>query len=151
MRSLLVGRPNGLMMFCRITDLTSAYDDAIAAQGEQSAQIVTLMSQARDLRTARDEADADRAALATAKRALEQRLDEIGSEYLSANSGVFCHPEVDEVAEADPVYSGRLSNDRVMQTLQQERGELRRQLEERQDQISRALERQKKAEVFANE
>ncbi|KAA1063810.1 hypothetical protein PGTUg99_002494 [Puccinia graminis f. sp. tritici] len=90
------------------------------------------MSQVRDLRAARDEAEADRAALVTAKKSLEQRLEEIGSEFLSANSG-------------------RLSNDRVLQTLQQERSDLKRQLEEREDLFSVALERQKKAEAFAND
>jgi hypothetical protein len=46
---------------------------------------------------------------------------------------------------------GRLSNDRVLQTLQQERSDLKRQLEEKEDLVSVALERQKKAEAFANE
>ncbi|KAH9822374.1 hypothetical protein DFH28DRAFT_451274 [Melampsora americana] len=90
------------------------------------------MSQVRDLRAARDEAEADRAALVTAKKSLEQRLEEIGTEYLSANSG-------------------RLTNDRVLQTLQQERSELKRQLEDQSDLCSIALERQKKAEAFAND
>lgn len=69
--------------------MTKAYDEAVVAQAEQSSQIVTLMSQVRDLRAARDEAEADRAALVTAKRSLEQRLEEIGTEYLSANSGKY--------------------------------------------------------------
>ncbi|KAA1065110.1 hypothetical protein PGT21_025068 [Puccinia graminis f. sp. tritici] len=116
----------------KVQDITKAYDEAVAAQAEQSSQIVTLMSQVRDLRAARDEAEADRAALVTAKKSLEQRLEEIGSEFLSANSG-------------------RLSNDRVLQTLQQERSDLKRQLEEREDLFSVALERQKKAEAFAND
>ncbi|KAG0144861.1 hypothetical protein CROQUDRAFT_603881 [Cronartium quercuum f. sp. fusiforme G11] len=72
-------------------NVTKAYDEAVAAQTEQSSQIVNLMSQVRDLRAARDEAEADRAALVTAKRSLEQRLEEIGTEYLSANSE-FCKP-----------------------------------------------------------
>lgn len=63
---------------------------------------------------------------------MEQRLEEIGTEFLSANSG-------------------RLSNDRVLQTLQQERSDLKRQLEEKEDIISVSLERQKKAEAFAND
>lgn len=46
---------------------------------------------------------------------------------------------------------GRLTNDRVLQTLQQERSELKRQLEDQSDLCSIALERQKKAEAFANE
>ncbi|PLW35689.1 hypothetical protein PCANC_13838 [Puccinia coronata f. sp. avenae] len=116
----------------KVQDITKAYDEAVAAQAEQSSQIVTLMSQVRDLRAARDEAEADRAALVTAKKSLEQRLEEIGSEFLSANSG-------------------RLSNDRVLQTLQQERSDLKRQLEEKEDLVSVALERQKKAEAFAND
>jgi len=116
----------------KVQDITKAYDEAVAAQAEQSSQIVTLMSQVRDLRAARDEAEADRAALVTAKKSLEQRLEEIGSEFLSANSG-------------------RLSNDRVLQTLQQERSDLKRQLEEKEDLVSGALERQKKAEAFAND
>ncbi|OAV99523.1 hypothetical protein PTTG_08412 [Puccinia triticina 1-1 BBBD Race 1] len=116
----------------KVQDISKAYDEAVAAQAEQSSQIVTLMSQVRDLRAARDEAEADRAALVTAKKSLEQRLEEIGSEFLSANSG-------------------RLSNDRVMQTLQQERSDLKRQLEEKEDLFSVALERQKKAEAFAND
>ncbi|MBW0481798.1 hypothetical protein O181_021513 [Austropuccinia psidii MF-1] len=116
----------------KILDVMKAYDEAVAVQAEQSSQIVTLMSQVRDLRAARDEAEADRAALVTAKKSLEQRLEEIGSEYLSANSG-------------------RLTNDRVLQTLQQERGELKRQLEEKEDMVAVALERQKKAEAFAND
>ncbi|POW10322.1 hypothetical protein PSTT_06137 [Puccinia striiformis] len=116
----------------KVQDITKAYDEAVAAQAEQSSQIVTLMSQVRDLRAARDEAEADRAALVTAKKSLEQRLEEIGSEFLSANSG-------------------RLSNDRVLQTLQQERSDLKRELEEKEDLVSVALERQKKAEAFAND
>lgn len=116
----------------KIQDVTKAYDEAVAAQAEQSSQIVNLMSQVRDLRAARDEAEADRAALVTAKKSLEQRLEEIGTEFLSANSG-------------------RLSNDRVLQTLQQERSDLKRQLEEKEDIISVSLERQKKAEAFAND
>lgn len=74
-------------LISRILDVTKAYDEAVVAQAEQSSQIVNLMSQVRDLRAARDEAEADRAALVTAKKSLEQRLEEIGTEYLSANSG----------------------------------------------------------------
>ncbi|KAI9606527.1 hypothetical protein H4Q26_006061 [Puccinia striiformis f. sp. tritici PST-130] len=109
----------------KVQDITKAYDEAVAAQAEQSSQIVTLMSQVRDLRAARDEAEADRAALVTAKKSLSNAW-----------------------RKSD---QSRLSNDRVLQTLQQERSDLKRELEEKEDLVSVALERQKKAEAFAND
>ncbi|KAI8444554.1 hypothetical protein BY996DRAFT_8493758 [Phakopsora pachyrhizi] len=70
----------------KIVDVTKAYDEVVAAQAEQSSQIINLMSQVRDLRAARDEAESNQAALVKAKRSLKQRLKEIRSEFFLADS-----------------------------------------------------------------
>ncbi|KAI8459689.1 hypothetical protein BY996DRAFT_6527317 [Phakopsora pachyrhizi] len=98
----------------------------VATQAEKSSQIVNLMSQVRDLRAARDEAEAHQADLVTAKRSLEQRLKEIRSGFLLANSG-------------------QLTNDRFLKTLQQEQSELKRQLEEKEDHFLMELEKKIKS------
>ncbi|KAH8915441.1 hypothetical protein BT69DRAFT_1230091 [Atractiella rhizophila] len=120
-------------MEAKMTDLNRAFEEARTAQGESNAQVVQLMSQLRDVRSSLEEAEADIAALQQSKRGLEKRLETIGDEYLNANQG------------------RKLSSDRVMQALDLERQELRRALEDSEERMSLMLEKQKKAEAWANQ
>jgi myosin protein heavy chain len=114
----------------KIGDLTAAYDSSTASQTEQQSQIVSLLSQVRELRAVLDEAEADRAALQKARRALEARLNDIAQDHVDAN---------------------KMSSDRVLQALHLEKQDLRSALEEQTDKMALASERLKKAETFANE
>lgn len=114
----------------KIADLTAAYDSSNTAQSEQASQIVSLVSQNRELRAILDEAEADRAALQTARRALETRLTDIAQDHMDQS---------------------KLSSDRVVQALNLEKQNLRSALEEQTDKMTLATERLKKAESYAND
>ena len=114
----------------KITDLQSAYDASKAAQSDQQNQIVSLLSQVRELRAVLDEAEAERAALRQARSQLETRLNDIAQAHLDAN---------------------RMSSDRVLQELHLEKQDLRSRLEEQADRVALAYDKLKKAEAFANE
>ncbi|CCO36259.1 Myosin type-2 heavy chain 2 AltName: Full=Myosin type II heavy chain 2 [Rhizoctonia solani AG-1 IB] len=114
----------------KIGDLAAAYESATNAQTEQQTQIVALLSQVRELRAVLDEAEADRAALQKARRALESRLNDIAQEHMDAN---------------------KFSSDRMMQELHLKNQELRGALEEQTDRVELASQRLKKAEGYANE
>ncbi|CAE6482090.1 unnamed protein product [Rhizoctonia solani] len=114
----------------KIGDLAAAYESATNAQTEQQTQIVALLSQVRELRAVLDEAEADRAALQKARRALESRLNDIAQEHMDAN---------------------KFSSDRMMQELHLKNQELRGALEEQTDRVGLATQRLKKAEGYANE
>lgn len=114
----------------KINDLSAAYESATNAQTEQQTQIVGLLSQVRELRAVLDEAEADRAALQKARRALEGRLNDIAQEHMEAN---------------------KFSSDRVMQELHLKNQELRGALDEQTDRMQLAADRLKKAEGYAND
>ncbi|QRV93317.1 Myosin head (motor domain) [Ceratobasidium sp. AG-Ba] len=114
----------------KINDLTAAYESATNAQTEQQTQIVGLLSQVRELRAVLDEAEADRAALQKARRALEGRLNDIAQEHMEAS---------------------KFSSDRVVQELHLKNQELRGALDEQTDRVQLATDRLKKAESYAND
>ncbi|KAG9082348.1 hypothetical protein FRC07_014238, partial [Ceratobasidium sp. 392] len=114
----------------KINDLTAAYESATNAQTEQQTQIVGLLSQVRELRAVLDEAEADRAALQKARRALEGRLNDIAQEHMEAS---------------------KFSSDRVMQELHLKNQELRGALDEQTDRMQLATDRLKKTEAYAND
>ncbi|KAH7091794.1 hypothetical protein BKA62DRAFT_84948 [Auriculariales sp. MPI-PUGE-AT-0066] len=114
----------------KIGDLISAYEASNGANAEQQSQIVSLLSQVRELRAHLDEADAERAALQQARRTLEGRLSDIAQDHLDTS---------------------KMSSDRVLQALNLEKQDLRSALEEQLDKVAMANERFKKAETFANE
>lgn len=114
----------------KISDLTAAYEASNNANGEQQAQIVSLLSQVRELRAVLDEAEADRAALQKARRQLEGRLNDIAQHHLETS---------------------KMSSDRALQAMHLEKQELRSALEEQEDRVNMANERLKKAETFASE
>lgn len=112
----------------KIGDLTAAYEASNNTNTEQQTQIVSLLSQVRELRAVLDEAEADRTALQKARRQLEGRLNDIAQDHLE-----------------------KMSSDRALQAMHLEKQELRSALEEQQDKVNIANERLKKAEVLANE
>lgn len=114
----------------KINDLSAAYEASNKANSEQQTQVVSLLSQVRELRAVLDEAEADRAALQKARRQLEGRLSDIAQQHLETS---------------------KMSSDRVLQAMHLEKQELRSALEEQEDRVSMANERLKKAEAFANE
>jgi myosin protein heavy chain len=114
----------------KIFDLTAAYEASTAAQSEQQSQIVSLLSQVRELRTVLDEAEAERTALQKARRTLEARLTNIAQEHLDTN---------------------KMSSERVLQDLHLEKQDLVSKLEQQSDRAKLAAERLKKSEAFANE
>jgi len=118
-------------METKIRDLERAYEASTGGQSEQQAQIVALHSQVRELRAILDEAEADRALLQKARRALQSELDSIRSD----------HSDV----------AGKLSVDAEFQKLQMRQQDLVRSLEEQEDQTKNAKERMKKAEAYAND
>ncbi|KAM6494923.1 class II myosin [Amanita muscaria] len=117
-------------MEMKIIDLTKAYEASTAAQTEQQSQIVALHSQVRELRGVLDEAEADRALLQKARRALQAELESI---------------------KLDHVDSNKLSTDQEFQRLQLKKQDLERSLEEQEDRVASAYERMKKAEAYASE
>ncbi|KAG8905822.1 hypothetical protein FRB99_008187 [Tulasnella sp. 403] len=114
----------------KISDLSAAYENSTTAQTEQQSQIVSLLSQVRELRRVLDEAEAERASLLKARRTLEARLNDIAQEHADTN---------------------KLSSDRVLQALHLEKQNLKSELEEQTEKMSLAAQRLKKAEAFAND
>lgn len=114
----------------KIQDLTKAYDSSTAAQAEQQSQIVSLHSQVRELRSVLNDAEADRALLQKARRALQAELEAI---------------------KLDSVDTTKLSSDTELQRLHLEKQDLERALEEQNDRVTMAFDRMKKAEGYANE
>ncbi|KAF8958407.1 myosin II heavy chain [Flammula alnicola] len=117
-------------MEMKISDIERAYEAATGAQAEQQSQIVALHSQVRELRGVLDDAEADRALLQKARRALQAELETI---------------------KLDHVDSSKLSSDREFQRLQLKKQDLERSLEEQEDRVSNANDRLRKAENFATE
>ena len=114
----------------KITDVNKAYEASIAAQTEQQSQIVALHSQVRELRGVLDDAEADRALLQKARRALQAELETIKLDHVDAN---------------------KMSSETEFQKLQLRKQDLERLLEEQKDRATNALDRMKKAELHANE
>ncbi|KAL6303713.1 nonmuscle myosin heavy chain b [Sparassis latifolia] len=114
----------------KIQDLTKAYDASSAAQTEQQSQIVSLHSQVRELRGVLNDAEADRALLQKARRALQAELEAI---------------------KLDSVDTSKISSDTELQRLRLEKQDLQRSLEEQEDRVAMASERMKKAEGHTNE
>ncbi|KAF8191360.1 nonmuscle myosin heavy chain b [Pholiota molesta] len=117
-------------MEMKINDIERAYEASTGAQAEQQSQIVALHSQVRELRGVLDDAEADRALLQKARRALQAELETI---------------------KLDNVDSSKMSSDREYQRLQLKKQDLERSLEEQEDRVSHANERLRKAENFSNE
>ncbi len=114
----------------KIQDVTMAYESSTAAQAEQQSQIVSLHSQVRELRGVLNDAEADRALLQKARRALQAELESI---------------------KMDNVDTNKLSSESELQNLKLKTQDLERSLEEQSDRVAMAYERMKKAEAFANE
>jgi myosin heavy chain 9/10/11/14 len=114
----------------KISDLTKAYESSAAAQGEQQNQIVNLHTQVRDMRAVLNDAEADRALLQKARRALQAELETI---------------------KLDSVDASRMTSDQEVQRLQLQKQDLERNLDQQADRVDMANERVKKAETFANE
>lgn len=114
----------------KIQDLVKAYDSSTAAQTEQQSQIVSLHSQVRELRSVLNDAEADRALLQKARRALQAELESI---------------------KLDNVDTSKLSSDTELQRLRLQKQDLERSIEEQEDRVTMASERMKKAETYANE
>ncbi len=110
--------------------LNEAYETAVAKQTDAQTQVVSLLSQVRELRSVLDEANAERAALARARKALENRMKDIAQDHLN---------------------DSQFSSDRALQALNMEKQDLYSALEEQNDKISLATERLKKAEAYASE
>lgn len=117
-------------METKIADINKAYEASTAAQAEQQSQIVTLHSQVRELRSVLNDAEADRALLQKARRALQAELETI---------------------KLDTVDTNKMSSDRELQKLQLKKQDLERSLEEQADRVANAFDRMKKAEAYANE
>lgn len=114
----------------KVGDITKAFEASTAAQAEQQSQIVALHSQVRELRSVLDDAEADRALLQKARRALQAELETI---------------------KLDSVDTNKFSSDQEFQRLQLKKLDLERSLEEQEDRVANAFERMKKAEAYANE
>lgn len=117
-------------METKISDLEKAFEAGTGAQAEQQAQIVALHSQVRELRGVLDDAEADRALLQKARRALQAELETIKLDHVDTN---------------------KMSSDREFQRLQLKKQDLERSLEEQEDRVANAFDRMKKAETYANE
>ncbi|KAL0958896.1 hypothetical protein HGRIS_014214 [Hohenbuehelia grisea] len=117
-------------METKISDITNAYEGSMARQAEQQAQIVSLHSQVRELRGVLNDAEADRAMLQKARRALQVELETIKLDHVDTN---------------------RMTSDRELQKLQLKKQDLERSLEEQEDRVANAYDRMKKAEAYANE
>ena len=114
----------------KIQDLTKAYESSTAAQTEQQSQIVALHSQVRELRSVLNDAEADRALLQKARRALQAELESIKLDHADAN---------------------KMTSDTELQKLRLKKQDLERALEEQEDRVSMAFDRLKKAETYAGE
>ncbi|OAX41215.1 hypothetical protein K503DRAFT_848546 [Rhizopogon vinicolor AM-OR11-026] len=117
-------------METKIADLTKAFEGSTAAQSEQQAQIVSLHSQVRELRSVLNDAEADRAMLQKARRSLQAELEGIKLDHVDAT---------------------RMTSDRELQKMLLEKQDLERSLEEQKDRVTMAFERLKRAEAHANE
>jgi myosin protein heavy chain len=114
----------------KVTTLTEDFDGSTSKVAELQTQLVSSLSQTRELRSALDEVNAERVALARARKSLEQRMNDIAQEHLN---------------------SSQMSSDRALQALHLEKQDLRSALQEQDDKVSLANERLKKAEAYANE
>lgn len=114
----------------KIQDLSKAYESSTAAQNEQQSQIVSLHSQVRELRSVLNDAEADRALLQKARRALQAELEAIKMDHVDTN---------------------KMTSDTELQKLRLKKQDLERALEEQEDRVSMAFERMKKAESYAAE
>ena len=72
-------------METQIRDINKAYEASTAAQTEQQSQIVSLHSQVRELRSVLNDAEADRALLQKARRALQGELEAIKLDHIDTN------------------------------------------------------------------
>lgn len=117
-------------MDTKIADLTKAYETSTAVQSDQQSQIVSLHSQVRELRSVLNDAEADRAMLQKARRALQAELEGIKLDHIDAT---------------------KVTSDRELQKLQLEKQDLERSLEEQEDRVSMAFGRMKAAEAHAAE
>lgn len=117
-------------METKIADLTKAFESSTAAQSDQQAQIVSLHSQVRELRSVLNDAEADRAMLQKARRSLQAELEGIKLEHVDAT---------------------KMTSDRELQKLQLKKQDLERSLEEQEDRVVMAFDRLKRAEAHANE
>ncbi|KAF5353873.1 hypothetical protein D9756_007302 [Leucocoprinus leucothites] len=117
-------------METKIQDITKAFEASTHAQSEQQAQIVALHQQVRELRAVLDDAEAERAMLQKARRALQAELETIKIDHVDTN---------------------RSMSDTEFQRLQLKKQDLERTLEEQGDRVSQALDRMKKAEAYATE
>ncbi|KAG8984552.1 hypothetical protein FRB90_005240 [Tulasnella sp. 427] len=114
----------------KIADLTAAFETSSNAQSEQQAQIVSLLSQVRELRVVLDEAEAERTTLLNARRKLESRLNDIAKEHADTT---------------------KMSSDRVLQALQLEKQSLSTELQAERERMALFVQKLKKAEGYANE
>ncbi|EIW76062.1 nonmuscle myosin heavy chain b [Coniophora puteana RWD-64-598 SS2] len=114
----------------KIDDLTKAYESSVTAQSDQQNQIVSLHSQVRELRGVLNDAEADRALLQKARRALQAELESI---------------------KLDHADTSKMANDTEFQKLLLQKQDLKRSLEEQEDRTTMAFERLKKAEAYAND
>lgn len=114
----------------KIQDLSKAYEAAAAAQTEQQSQIVSLHSQVRELRSVLNDAEADRALLQKARRALQAELEAIKLDHVDAS---------------------KMTSETELQKLRLKKQDLERALEEQEDRVAMTLERMKKAETYAAE
>jgi myosin heavy chain 9/10/11/14 len=114
----------------RIFTLTDAYETSTCKQADAQSQVVSLLSQVRELRAVLDEANAERSALARARKALELRMKDIAQEHLN---------------------SSQMSSDRAVQALHVEKQDLRSALEEQSNRVQIANEKLKRAETYAGE
>ncbi|EMD32423.1 hypothetical protein CERSUDRAFT_118769 [Gelatoporia subvermispora B] len=114
----------------KIQDITKAYEASTAAQTEQQSQIVSLHSQVRELRSVLNDAEADRALLQKARRALQAELETI---------------------KLDHVDTSKMTSETELQRLRLQNQDLERSLEEQNDRVGMTFDRMKKAEGYANE
>jgi myosin protein heavy chain len=117
-------------MDTKIKDLTKAFEASTHAQTEQQTQIVALHQQVRELRGVLDDAEAERAMLQKARRALQAQLETIKLDHVDTN---------------------KTMSDTEFQRLQLKKLDLERTLEEQGDRVTHALDRMKKAEAYATE
>ncbi|KAI0338330.1 hypothetical protein BDW22DRAFT_704784 [Trametopsis cervina] len=114
----------------KIQDITKAFESSSAAQTEQQSQIVSLHSQVRELRSVLNDAEADRALLQKARRALQAELESI---------------------KLDHADTSKMTSETELQKLRLKKQDLERALEEQEDRVAMAFERMKKAEAYAAE
>ncbi|KFH65798.1 hypothetical protein MVEG_07901 [Podila verticillata NRRL 6337] len=112
----------------RNNDLNQSYQDLLVAQDDLQVQIVSLLSQVREVRAALDESESAKVALEKTKRGLEQRLDDVGEQFHT-------------------VTQNKQMAERIKMALDQEAGDLRERLEEQQYQVTLSTEKLRKAEL----